>query len=55
MYRQTLSSLLLYVPYRFDVGSSLLDLEVVAIGFTTAGTSMMPINRYDHLDVRGVR
>lgn len=50
MYRQTLSSLLrrLRLPYRFDVEfRSRLDSGEVAIGFTTAGTSMMPDSRYD--------
>ncbi|QOL33116.1 tetratricopeptide repeat protein [Bifidobacterium eulemuris] len=48
--RQALSSLLrrLRLPYRFDVEFRA-DLEQrnVAIGFTTAGTSMMPDSRYD--------
>ena len=50
VYRQTLSSLLrrLRLPYRFDVEfRSRLDSGEVAIGFTTAGTSMMPDSRYD--------
>ena len=50
VYRQTLSSLLrrLRLPYRFDVEfRSCLDSGEVAIGFTTAGTSMMPDSRYD--------
>ncbi|MBT1176634.1 tetratricopeptide repeat protein [Bifidobacterium callimiconis] len=50
VYRQTFSSLVrrLRLPYRFDVEfrASLQDGNV-AIGFTTAGTSMMPTNRYD--------
>nr|WP_165775822.1 tetratricopeptide repeat protein [Bifidobacterium scaligerum] len=50
VYRQTLSALLrrLRLPYRFDVEfRSRLDSGEVAIGFTTAGTSMMPDSRYD--------
>ncbi|MBW3089350.1 tetratricopeptide repeat protein [Bifidobacterium sp. 82T25] len=50
VYRQALSSLLrrLRLPYRFDVEfRSRLDSGEVAIGFTTAGTSMMPDSRYD--------
>jgi tetratricopeptide (TPR) repeat protein len=50
VYRQTLSALLrrLRLPYRFDVEfRSCLDRGEVAIGFTTAGTSMMPGSRYD--------
>lgn len=50
VYRQTLSTLLrrLRLPYRFDVEfRSCLDNGEVAIGFTTAGTSMMPDSRYD--------
>ncbi|KFI93070.1 putative tetratricopeptide repeat-containing domain protein [Bifidobacterium saguini DSM 23967] len=50
VYRQTLSTLLrrLRLPYRFDVEfRSCLENGEVAIGFTTAGTSMMPDSRYD--------
>ncbi|KAB7788672.1 tetratricopeptide repeat protein [Bifidobacterium cebidarum] len=50
VYRQTLSTLLrrLRLPYRFDVEfRSCLENGEVAIGFTTAGTSMMPNSRYD--------
>ena len=50
VYRQTLSSLLrrLRLPYRFDVEfRSHLAAGDVALGFTTAGTSMMPESRYD--------
>lgn len=50
VYRQTLSSLLrrLRLPYRFDVEfRSHLQIGEVALGFTTAGTSMMPESRYD--------
>ena len=57
VYRQTLSSLLrrLRLPYRFDVEfRSRLDSGEVAIGFTTAGPSMMPDSRYDATR-RGVR
>ncbi|MBT1165458.1 tetratricopeptide repeat protein [Bifidobacterium simiarum] len=50
VYRQTFSSLVrrLRLPYRFDAEfrSNLADGNV-AIGFTTAGTSMMPSTRYD--------
>ncbi|OZG58327.1 tetratricopeptide repeat protein [Bifidobacterium tissieri] len=50
VYRQTFSSLVrrLRLPYRFDVEfrASLQDGNM-AIGFTTAGTSMMPTTRYD--------
>ena len=48
--RQALSSLLrrLRLPYRFDVEfRSDLSQGNVAIGFTSAGTSMMPDSRYD--------
>ncbi|PWG59797.1 hypothetical protein DF200_05570 [Bifidobacterium catulorum] len=50
VYRQTFSSLMrkLRLPYRFDVEfRSNLAEGNVAIGFTTAGTSMMPTTRYD--------
>ncbi|NEG95640.1 tetratricopeptide repeat protein [Bifidobacterium sp. SMB2] len=50
VYRQTFSSLVrkLRLPYRFDVEfRSNLAEGNVAIGFTTAGTSMMPSTRYD--------
>lgn len=50
IYRQTFSSLLrrLRLPYRFDVEfRSNLAEGKVAIGFTTAGTSLMPATRYD--------
>ena len=50
VYRQTMSRLLrsLRLPYRFDVDfrCDLSDGEV-AIGFTSAGVSMMPFTRYD--------
>ncbi|WP_372445340.1 tetratricopeptide repeat protein [Bifidobacterium pluvialisilvae] len=50
VYRQTFSSLMrkLRLPYRFDVEfRTNLAEGNVAIGFTTAGTSMMPTTRYD--------
>ncbi|PJM72735.1 hypothetical protein CS006_09250 [Bifidobacterium primatium] len=50
VYRQTFASLVrkLRLPYRFDVEfRSNLAEGNVAIGFTTAGTSMMPSTRYD--------
>ncbi|MBT1174926.1 tetratricopeptide repeat protein [Bifidobacterium sp. LC6] len=53
VYRQTLSTLLrrLRLPYRFDVEfRSCLERGEVAIGFTTAGTSMMPNSRYDDVN-----
>ena len=50
VYRQTMSKLLrsMRLPYRFDVDfrCNLQDGEV-AIGFTSAGVSMMPSTRYD--------
>ena len=50
VYRQTMSRLLrsLRLPYRFDVDfrCDLSDGEV-AIGFTSAGVSMLPFTRYD--------
>lgn len=50
VYRQTVTKLLseLRLPYRFDVElrSNLADGQV-AIGFTTAGMSMMPVSVYD--------
>lgn len=50
VYRQTMASLIrsLRLPYRFDaeVRSNLATGDV-AVGFTTAGVSMMPSSRYD--------
>ena len=50
VYRQTMSLLIrrLRLPYRFDVAlRSNLAEGRVAVGFTTAGVSMMPATRYD--------
>ena len=50
VYRQTLSLLMrrLRLPYRFDVDfRSNLQQGDVALGFTSAGTAMMPRSRYD--------
>ncbi|NMM99910.1 tetratricopeptide repeat protein [Bifidobacterium sp. DSM 109958] len=50
VYRQTLASLVrrVRVPYRFDAEfRSNLAEGRVAMGFTTAGTAMMPASRYD--------
>ncbi|TPF93407.1 hypothetical protein BW14_05165 [Bifidobacterium sp. UTBIF-68] len=52
VYRQAMATLLrrLRLPYRFDVEfRSCLESGEVAIGFTTAGTSMMPNSRYDEI------
>ena len=50
VYRQSMALLVrrLRLPYRFDVEiRSNLDAGRVAVGFTTAGVSMMPATRYD--------
>lgn len=52
VYRQTLSTLVrrLRLPYRFDVDfRSNLETGEVALGFTSAGSSMMPVSRYDEM------
>ena len=56
-YRQSMALLVrkLRLPYRFDVEiRSNLDAGRVAVGFTTAGVSMMPASRYDEATHRWV-
>ena len=58
VYRQTLASLVrrVRVPYRFDAEfRSDLAEGRVAMGFTTAGTAMMPASRYDETHRQWVR
>lgn len=57
VYRQTMSLLVrsIRLPYRFDVAlRSNLEEGRVAVGFTTAGVSMMPATRYDERTGRWV-
>jgi tetratricopeptide (TPR) repeat protein len=57
VYRQTMSRLLrsLRLPYRFDVEfRANIDEGNVALGFTTAGVSMMPTRRYDESSGRWI-